>query len=95
MLTRVRFEDTKIGVAEEMKMMTSLNARDHDKHEAGEHSNLRGVLTLMVCSGLLVGMAYVAMVLLTSPDGWVADATLTTFHPNQPTIMAANEPVVE
>ena len=76
-------------------MTTSLTARDHDQYEAGEHSNLRGIVTLLACSALLVGLAYLAMKFLTSPDGWVAEATLTTYQGGQPTIMASNGPATD
>ncbi len=76
-------------------MTTSLNARDHEHYEAGEHSNLRGIVTLVACSTLLVGLAFLAMKFLTSPEGWVAEATLTTYQGGQPTIMATNAPAAD
>lgn len=72
-------------------MQTSLNARDHDRYETEHHSNLRGLLTLLACSILLIGLAYVAMILLTSPDGLVTQATLTSFQGGETmTLVATN-----
>ena len=74
-------------------MHTSLNARDHDRYETEHHSNLRGLITLLVCAMLLIGLAYAAMVLLTSPDSWVAEATLTSFRSDAPvTLVATADP---
>ena len=70
-------------------MHTSLNARDHGRYETEDHSNLRGLFTLIVCAALLIGLAYGSMVLLTSPDGWVAEATLTSFRGEEPMTMVA------
>ncbi len=75
-------------------MHTSLNARDHDHYETEQHSNLRGLITLLVCAMLLVGLAYAAMIMLTAPDSWMAEATLTSFRGEAPaTIVATAEPM--
>lgn len=74
-------------------MDTSLNARDHDAYEVGEHSTWRGLITLLACAIVLVGLAYVTMIVLTSPDGWFAEATLTSYQGETPALIAANEPV--
>ena len=71
-------------------MHTSLNDRDHDRYEAENHSNLRGLFTLLACAALLVGLAYVSMIVLMSPDGWVAEATLTSFRGEEPMTMVAS-----
>ena len=61
-------------------MQTSLNARDHDRYETETHSSLRGLVTLLACAFVLIGLAYAAMILLTSPEGLVTQATLTSFQ---------------
>ncbi len=69
-------------------MEPSLNARDHDHYDT-HHSGLRGVLTLLACSAALVGLVYAGMILLTSPDGLVTQATLTSFQGEAPMTLVA------
>ena len=63
-------------------MQSSLNTRDYSKSEREplDHSNLRGLLTLLICSAIIIAVAYGAMLALTSPDGWVAQAVHTSFQ---------------
>ncbi len=48
----------------------------HEEPARGVHfdENFRGVLVVLIGSAGLVGLAFGAMMMLTSPDGWVMKA---------------------
>lgn len=72
-------------------MQPSLNARDHEYYETSSHSTWRGLATLVGASVFLVGAAYLGMILLTSPNSWMAEATLTSFQGEEPELVAVSE----
>jgi hypothetical protein len=47
---------------------------DHKDHKIRFDENLRGAVIVVVGSVALVGLAWGAMMMLTSPDGWVTKA---------------------
>jgi len=44
---------------------------DHEDHKIWFNENVRGAVIVVVGSIALVGLAWGAMMMLTSPDGWV------------------------
>lgn len=53
------------------------DAADHAEHKIRFDDNLRGAIVVVLGAVALVGMAFGAMVVLTSPDGWVTKAANT------------------
>jgi hypothetical protein len=47
---------------------------DHEDHKIWLDENFRGAVIVVVGSVALVGLAWGAMMMLTSPDGWVTKA---------------------
>lgn len=53
----------------------SHEAHEEQKFEFGE--NLRGAMIVVIGSVALIGLAWGAMIMLTSPEGWVTKAANT------------------
>jgi hypothetical protein len=47
---------------------------EHGASRAWLNENVRGALVLVIGVALLIGISFGAMVVLTSPDGWVTKA---------------------
>ncbi len=70
------------------------HSRDFDSEEP---SGLRGFLTLVGCSAVMVAIAYAAMLALTSPEGWATRAAHVAMHetaPSTATLVSNTDPVV-
>jgi hypothetical protein len=65
----------------------------HEEHKIRLHDNLRGIVIMMLGAAGLVGLAFGAMVMLTSPDGWVTKAANSAIssEPAQPTSLGPQE----
>lgn len=61
-----------------------------DNHDSKFHINdhLRGVAVMVLGCAALVGLAFGAMVLLTSPDGWVTKAANSALSGEQTSLVS-------
>jgi hypothetical protein len=57
-----------------MALKNLAHGADHKDYKIRFDENLRGAVIVVVGSVALVGLAWGAMMMLTSPDGWVTKA---------------------
>lgn len=70
-----------------------MSAKDLD-HGGGRfwlNENVRGVAIMVIGIGLLIGISYGAMVVLTSPDGWVARAAQSAASGERASLVSVGE----
>lgn len=61
---------------------------EHDRSRLND--NIRGVLVVVIGSAGLVGLAFGAMVMLTSPDGWATKAARSAMSGEPTSLVSFN-----
>ena len=61
---------------------------DHDRSRLND--NIRGALIVVLGSAALVGLAFGAMVMLTSPDGWATKAARSAMSGESTSLISLN-----
>jgi len=64
------------------------NIADSGSHKLQLSERLRGAAIMLLGCAALVGLAFGAMVLLTSPDGWVMKAANSAMAGEQPALVS-------
>ena len=65
---------------------------DDERRRFPLSANTRGALIVVLGSAAIVGLAFAAMVVLTSPDGWVTKATNSAYAGEDVQLVAYEPP---
>jgi len=70
--------------------LMALNHTADDSHKFRFDENMRGVVVMVLGCVALVGLAFGAMVVLTSPEGWVTKAASSAVSGEQVELVSAD-----